>query len=218
MKRLIEFNYKEDSYILVENGDTVFSIKATDLKFNCVDFYSGLYKNKYPNVELVNKVVLDPYKKGSYIYNWLQDIISHINDSFLETQDDDEKTEENNNLQKIIKFYEFAACAGDGFFIDSNINYTEIPDPTGQADFAVEISGDSMEPTIMDKSIIYVKVIEELQHNDIGLFVVNGDVMCKRFIKQGRGYKLIPDNDSGEHKSFGKKDILSYKLLGKVLL
>lgn len=104
------------------------------------------------------------------------------------------------------------------FFIDSNINYTDIPDPTGQADFAVEISGNSMEPTIMDKSIIYVKVVEELQHNDIGLFVVNGDVMCKRFVKQGRGYKLIPDNDNGEHKAFMKKDILSCKLLGKVLL
>lgn len=216
MRRLIEFNYKEDDYVLIENDSIVFSIKANDLKFNCVDFYCGLYKDKKANVELVNKMDSDPHRKGTYIFAWLNDIITHINDCFPNIDEDDEKSEDDNI--KLIRFYEYAACAGDGFFIDSNINYTEIPDPTGQADFAVEVSGDSMEPTIKDKSIIYVKVIEELQHNDIGLFVVNGDVMCKRFVKQGRGYKLIPDNDSGKHKSFGKKDILSYKLLGKVLL
>ena len=217
MRRLIEFKCKEDAYVLEENNETVFSIKATDLKFNAVDFYCGVYKNKTPIIELVNTISVDSYKKGKYIFDWLSDIVSQINNAFpdMSAQDEPEDVEV---VVRLIHFYEFAACAGDGFVIDSDIPHEDVLDPTGRADFAVKITGDSMEPTIKDGSTIYVRITEELQHNDIGLFVVDGDVMCKRFIKQGRGYKLVPDNDNGNHKTFSKKDISTYKLLGKVIL
>ena len=217
MKRLIEFKHDDDSYILEENGLTIFTIKAADLKFNAVDFYRGVYKNKTAVIELVNNISLDPLRKGNYIFDWLSDIINQINNAFPDDELPDIPTEIS-FPQKTIHLYEFAACAGDGFFIDSGIPYTDIPDPTGKADFAVKVSGDSMEPTIADQSTIYIKIVEELQHKDVGLFVVNGDVMCKRYLKQGRGSKLVPDNQNGKHKSFGKKDIISYKLIGKVLI
>lgn len=217
MKRLIEFKFQEDAYLLEEEGITIFTIKVTDLKFSSLDFYNGVYKDKLPQVELINKLSDDPHKKGEYIYSWLADIIAQVNMEFPETDLKNEIFDES-TPDKLIRLFEYAACAGDGFFIDGNIPYIEIPDPTGKADFAVNISGDSMEPTIVDKSTIYIQSVEELQHKDVGLFVVNGDVMCKRYIKCGRGYKLVPDNNNGSHKTFGKEDIITYKLLGKVIL
>ena len=217
MKRLIEFKFDNNSYFLEENGITIFTIKAADLKFNSVDFYRGVYDNKTAVIELVNNASLDPLKKGNYIFAWLSDIVNQINNAFLEDELPDIPTE-TSFPQKTIHLYEFAACAGDGFYIDSSVTYTDIPDPTGKADFAVRVSGDSMEPTIEDQSTIYIKMVEELQHKDVGLFVINGDVMCKRYIKQGRGIKLVPDNPNGKHKSFEKRDIISCKLIGKVLI
>lgn len=217
MKRLVEFKCDDNAYLLAESGITIFTIRAADLKFSSVDFYRGVYQNKTSVIELVNKISVDPHKKGNYIFAWLSDIVNQINNAFPEDELPD-LPKEIPFPKKPIHLYEFAACAGDGFFIDSSVPYTDIPDPTGKADFAVKVSGDSMEPTIADQSIIYIKVAEELQHKDVGLFVVNGDVMCKRFIKQGRGNKLVPDNDNGMHKTFEKKDIITYKLIGKVLI
>ena len=215
MKRLIEFKYQDGNYILEENGANVFGIKVSDLKFNSLDFYNGIYKGKSPNIELVNKLVSDSYKKGEYIFKWLSDIVSGIANEFpdliSEDKDEDEKT-----TTRLIRLFDFATCAGDGFFVDVNVPYKEIEDITGEADFAVNISGDSMEPNIKDKSIAYIKKVEELQHKDIGLFVVNGNVMCKRYIKKGKGAELVPDNNN--HETIRKKDVYSFKILGKVII
>lgn len=212
MKRTIEFNYKDDVFYLSEGDARIFTILATDLKFDSVDFYSGVYKGKSANITLVNKCESDPYKKGSYIFSWLSDIVSAISNEFA----DEESVEETGLPTRVIPLFEFSACAGDGFFIDSNIPHSDIPDTTGIADFAVTVSGNSMEPSIMDKSVIFVKKEETPEHKEIGLFVVDGNVMCKRYMKQGRGYKLVPDNS--ECKVITGKEISSISYLGRVLL
>lgn len=211
MKRTIEFSFQEDEYYLEEDGTCIFSIKASDLKFNSVDFYSGVYKDRSADIVLINSIVSDPYKKGSYIFSWLSDIISDIRKEFAE-----EVEEEIVPPLKMIPLFDFAACAGDGFFIDNGIPHSEIPDTTGIADFAVTISGNSMEPTIMDNAVIFIKREQELEHKEVGLFVVDGNVMCKRYVKQGRGYKLVPDNS--EHNIISGKEISSITCLGRVLL
>lgn len=68
----------------------------------------------------------------------------------------------------------------------------------------------------MDNSVVFVKKEEEPEHKEVGLFVVDGNVMCKRYVKQGRGYKLVPDNS--EHKTISGKDISSIAYLGKIIL
>lgn len=212
MKRTIEFKFLDDEYFLQEEGNRVFTIKASDLKFNSVDFYTGVYKNKSTNIVLENKVVTDPHKKGEYIFSWLSEIISEISKEFAE----EEAIEEDSTKGRVIPLFEFSACAGEGFFIDDNIPHTDIEDPTGYADYAVTVSGNSMEPTIMDKSVIFVKKEGVPEHKEVGLFVVDGSVMCKRYMKQGKGYKLVPDNN--DYKTILGKDISSITYLGKVIL
>ena len=212
MKRTIEFSFQEDEYFLREDGTRIFTIKASDLKFNSVDFYSGVYKNKSADIILLNRIASDPYKKGEYIFSWLSDIVSSISREFAQ----EEVVEEESLQIRKVPLYELAACAGDGFPIDGDIPHSEIPDSTGIADYAVTISGNSMEPTIMDNTVVFVKKEEAPEHNTVGLFVVNGDVMCKRYMKQGRGFRLVPDNN--EHNAIPGKSISSFYYLGRVLL
>ena len=82
MRRIIEFCCQEDEYFLQEDGVRIFIIRASDLKFNSLYFYTGVYKNKGSNIKLVNKIADDPHKKGDYIFSWLSDIVSAISDEF----------------------------------------------------------------------------------------------------------------------------------------
>lgn len=160
MKRTIEFNYQDDVFFLQEGDSRIFTILASDLKFNSVDFYSGVYKGKSADITLVNKCESDPYKKGAYIFTWLSDIVFAISNEFSE----EDSAEEIASPARVIPLFEFSACAGDGFFIDSSIPHSDITDITGIADFAVTVSGNSMEPTIKDKSVIFVKKEETPEH------------------------------------------------------
>lgn len=59
-------------------------------------------------------------------------------------------------------------------------------DTAARAQFAVRISGDSMEPHIRDGSIVYV-AREPLQNGDIGVFCVDNDTFCKQYYKDPLG-------------------------------
>ena len=54
------------------------------------------------------------------------------------------------------------------------------------ADFAVRIQGDSMEPTIHDGSIAYVNR-DPLVNGDVGIFCVDGDMLCKQYVRDRLG-------------------------------
>lgn len=55
------------------------------------------------------------------------------------------------------------------------------------ADFAVRIAGNSMEPHIKDGSRVYVTRTNELYDGDIGIFFVDGDMKCKQFCEDSFG-------------------------------
>ena len=54
------------------------------------------------------------------------------------------------------------------------------------ADFAVRIQGDSMEPVIHDGSTVYVNR-DPLSNGDVGIFCVDGDILCKQYYKDPAG-------------------------------
>ena len=57
--------------------------------------------------------------------------------------------------------------------------------PAG-AELAVRIQGDSMEPQIADGSVVYVNH-DPLRSGDIGIFCVDGDMVCKQYYKDPMG-------------------------------
>jgi len=54
------------------------------------------------------------------------------------------------------------------------------------AEFAVRIQGDSMEPYIHDGSIAYVNR-DPLVNGDVGVFCVDGDMLCKQYYRDPMG-------------------------------
>ena len=74
-----------------------------------------------------------------------------------------------------------------------------------------------MEPTITDGSIVFVKHVNELNEGDIGIFLVDGNVMCKRYFLDGGEKWLRPDNESPEFNAIRIKEGMNCLLQGKVL-
>ena len=68
-----------------------------------------------------------------------------------------------------------------------DFDYIPVTDevPVG-AEFAVRIQGDSMIPYIADNSIIYVNR-DPLKAGDVGIFCVDGDILCKQYYKDPAG-------------------------------
>lgn len=58
------------------------------------------------------------------------------------------------------------------------------------AEFAVRIQGDSMEPLIPDGSVVYVNR-EALQNGDVGIFCVDGDMLCKQYYRDSLGMTYL---------------------------
>lgn len=215
MKRQLIFKYENDKYILQEEGQTVFSIDGRALKFVSLDFYTGVYKDKSAAIQLTNAVTDDELKKGNYIFAWLNEIITAIQEELKEPEMEEVLDAVPENL---VYLFELTACAGNGFYCDGPSEGTEkIPSPYPSADFAVRISGKSMEPTIDDNSIVFVQANAELHDGDIGIFIIDGEVMCKRYREEGQKRWLQPDNTSNEYNSiFLTENTVCYPQ-GKVL-
>lgn len=54
------------------------------------------------------------------------------------------------------------------------------------AELAVRIQGDSMSPLIADGAVVYVNH-DPLQNGDVGIFCVDGDMLCKQYYRDGFG-------------------------------
>lgn len=217
MKRQLIFDIDDGKYVLKENNNIIFVIDAKELKFVSLEFYNSVYKNKSAAIELINAIRLDEYKKGSYIFAWLSEIVSSIQME-LKDPEIENSLEEQVLSKKIVYLYELSACAGDGFYSDGpSCTDHEIDSPYLDADYAVRISGKSMEPTIDDQSVVFVKRVDELHDGDVGIFVVNGEVMCKRFRKKQQQKWLQPDNTCGDYASIELTDSVNCIIQGKVL-
>lgn len=93
-----------------------------------------------------------------------------------------------------------------------------------QADYAVDIQGDSMYPYIMDGDMVYVQKDAQISIGDIGIFCVDGAMYCKQYyIDKERNLFLVSANpklrntnvfvsaDSGSTVNFCGKVILGFR-------
>ena len=80
-----------------------------------------------------------------------------------------------------------SASAGTGAFLDEgqfeNVRFPESAVPSG-ADFALHVSGDSMEPVYHDGQIVWVKKCERLKPGEVGIFVYEGNGYIKAYDEQ----------------------------------
>jgi SOS-response transcriptional repressor LexA len=117
---------------------------------------------------------------------------------------------------KKLRLYDARVSAGTGNFLDSDY-YTTIEvsrkDADG-ADFAVAVSGDSMEPVFHDHDMVYIHRQESLEDGEIGIFSLNGSAYIKKLrngidgtflISLNPKYPPIPvDPERDSFRIFGK--------------
>ena len=87
---------------------------------------------------------------------------------------------------KIIPLYLTPAAAGYASpALGEDYEDYAVP-AASEADFAVRIEGDSMEPYIPDGSVALVRRAP-IASGDVGLFFVDGDMKCKQYVRDSYG-------------------------------
>lgn len=120
---------------------------------------------------------------------------------------------------KIIKLYDFSVSAGHGNFIgDEEATYTEITTEDRKADFAVKISGNSMEPDFHDGDILLVKSQNTLNNGQLGIFFYDGDTLFKKYKKNKKKITIISLNKDYDPVDIpsNRKLVIQGLVLGKI--
>lgn len=225
MKRLLQFDVTENSYIILESGNTVFEIPFQGLRFDSRAFYQGLYsEGRSANIRLENIAASTDSKIG-YVFRWLNDIIQEIyselgeedndgQDLFLEVTSRVDSVPET----KTIILFDMGVCAGIGDFMGCEDSSGESFETTvSEADYALRITGHSMEPTLEDGNIVLVKAIEEATDGQIVVVNVDGQSMVKRYHEKNDRAVLMPDNKNVEYQSISINDDKVIKVQGLVI-
>ena len=97
---------------------------------------------------------------------------------------------------KKLRLYDARVSAGSGDFLDSDYYTTiEVPEEEARgADFAVTVSGDSMEPLFRDRDIVFVHRQETLENGEIGIFSFDNKAYIKKFNNAGFAVFLMSLN------------------------
>lgn len=96
---------------------------------------------------------------------------------------------------KAVSLYELPVSAGTGMLLqDEQFEFINLPPgpTTDKADFALRVSGDSMEPKFYSGDIILVQQTPSVEPNEIGVFVLNGAGYVKRLGEAGQLVSLNP--------------------------
>jgi len=120
-------------------------------------------------------------------------------------------------IQRLMHLYDIPASAGTGNFLDdSGSELIEAPSYVpSSADFALRVSGDSMEPLYQDGQVIWIKGQEVLDSGEIGIFVYSGDVYCKKLIVDGDNAYLRSLNP--QYEDIQIQDDYGFRTIGKVV-
>lgn len=113
--------------------------------------------------------------------------------------------------------YTFPAAAGIPLSAEDDYERVEFPCnevPTG-ADFGIRIRGDSMQPTIPDGTIVFVRKQPEMQNGQIGIFMIDDGALCKRFYR--RDGRIILQSDNPKYKDIEVGEYERLFIVGKVL-
>lgn len=125
--------------------------------------------------------------------------------------------------ERFIPHYTTPSAAGfnvplDGADFEMMLVDDNVP---SEADYAVDIQGNSMYPYIEDGQMVYVKKDGELSNGDIGIFCVDGAMYCKQlYVDKKRNLTLVSANPELKHSNIyvSADSETSVKVCGKVLL
>lgn len=104
------------------------------------------------------------------------------------------------NEDYIIDYVEGLVAAGHGTFQEDNLHMevrlraNDVPD---DYDTIAKVAGDSMEPLIEDNDLLFIKVTNQVDVNDIGIFQINGKNFVKKLKRDYDGSWYLQSLNSG---------------------
>lgn len=113
-----------------------------------------------------------------------------------------------------IEYYSLPVSAGTGVYLDDcDRDMLEVEENplTTQANFALRVSGDSMEPVYHDGDMVLIESQPSVNEGDIGIFIVNNE----GYIKEFGGDRLISLNPEYDDITLCEDD--SFYCRGKVI-
>lgn len=116
----------------------------------------------------------------------------------------------------LLPYYGRIVSAGTGQFVFDDIPpemiEVESNHITMQADFAVGVNGDSMEPTYKDRDVLLIKKQPSVNIGEIGIFMIDGEA----FVKELGHNVLVSHNPKYAPIPFSESISCIGKVLGKV--
>lgn len=136
----------------------------------------------------------------------------------LVSQVDPESMEESIDtpvVERTIPLFDLPVSAGFGNIIDTYEPSVPYKTTNAKADFALKISGNSMEPLYFSGDIILVKRQQIIDNAEIGIVTLNDEVFCKKIITTGDSPLLVSLN-----RKYPPRKVLEgerFEVLGVVL-
>lgn len=193
------------------------TLKAIAKAMNCtLDDFDGDIKTEtfsYKEKEIINKY-RSVDETGKMIVEFILDAeLKRITPPTIHESKITDFEEEKKKRE--LPYYTIKASAGNGNFLATNdyilIEVDEyVPQ---QANYALKVKGDSMEPKYHDGDIVYVKTQKSIENGEIGIFCIDDNVYIKklkyvdgkyRLISLNPAYKPIEIKESNEFICFGK--------------
>ena len=130
------------------------------------------------------RVLLEKYRGLSPMG---RETVGSVVDALCAYRDDLEQSKPDRE-PRLIPLYRSPAAAGYAAPVfGEDFDYMTVTEDVPQgAEFAVRIQGDSMSPYIRDGSVVYVNR-DPLAAGDVGIFCVDGDILCKQYYKDPVG-------------------------------
>lgn len=183
-----------------------FNVEKSDL----VEVYS------HDNISALSNIVIELDKKLKEPRH--SDWIKH-GENLLSEQNTVENSkdivEEPQATYYTYNYYDHAASAGTGQYLnDVQVETIELP-VDYDADFVIPVYGDSMEPDYHSGDYVFVKLSVELTDGDIGVFEYYGDAYIKQLIIHAEGAFLHSLNDKYSDIQIDRDS--DFRIIGEVM-
>lgn len=186
---------------------SIFDILNVEPNFLFQDCFSKNTSNSYLAKDEIN--LISNYRSvSSSDRQLLQSIASRLTSS---------RYVSSNNVRSLGGHYpNFGlASAGNGALAQDDPIDWEYGQPPKGATCTITIKGDSMEPKLHDGQTIWVDTTKMVESGEIGVFVINGEAFCKKFVRDENGPRLVSLNKAYEPITFSEYD--EVRVFGRVI-
>lgn len=170
-------------------------------------------QNEHPEILTIYNQLEEP--KQEKVLSYAKEQLEEQNSSKIISIFDKTKNDED----YITDYVEGLVAAGHGTFQEDNLHMEvklraeDVPD---EYDTIAKVAGDSMEPMIEDNDLLFIKVTNQVDINDIGIFQINGKNFVKKLKRDyNGGWYLQSLNNSYEEIHLTEEDDI--RTIGEVV-